>query len=408
MKNKYVFTAVLLAVILFVGNMLTMAYVRTEQSREQLKEGNLLVVTSFYPMYVAAENVIGDVEGVTLENLSEPQTGCLHDYQLTAADMKLLSKADVFIVNGGGIESFLSDVAESYPNLKIIQACDGIELLQAAEGTEDVDSDEAESEEHLHETETADTKAESDVHDEEADHADHDHSEHSHGDENAHAWMNLADYQIQVQNICEGLSEADSVHAEQYAKHAQTYQGKVRELQQEVAELSSQIAAQPVVVFHEAYEYIVQEYGLTLAGEMNLDEERQVSAGEVADILHAIEENHVSVVLAEKLYGTDMGEMVAKQSGVKVIYLEKKISHKPAPVLHAANNNAQVYSMYLGDNIHAKIPSLFHKMQYLIQNGYHGVSLNKESKSLVWEKQTAARNNSLSFGYMLKDKAASF
>ena len=135
----------------------------------------------FYPMYVAAENVIGDVEGVTLENLSEPQTGCLHDYQLTAVDMKLLSKADVFIVNGGGIESFLSDVAESYPNLKIIQACDGIELLQAAEGTEDVDSDEAESEEHLHETETADTKAESDVHDEEADHADHDHSEHSHG-----------------------------------------------------------------------------------------------------------------------------------------------------------------------------------------------------------------------------------
>ena len=68
---------------------------------------------------------------MTLENLSEPQTGCLHDYQLTAADMKLLSKADVFIVNGGGIESFLSDVAESYPNLKIIQACDGIELLQA-------------------------------------------------------------------------------------------------------------------------------------------------------------------------------------------------------------------------------------------------------------------------------------
>ena len=88
------------------------------------------------------------------------------------------------------------------------------------------------------------------------------------------------------------------------------------------ADQSTQIGAQPVVVFHEAYEYIVEEYGLTLAGEMNLDEERQVSAGEVADILHAIEENHVSVVLAEKLYGTDMGEMVAKQSGVKVIYLD--------------------------------------------------------------------------------------
>ncbi|WP_296118949.1 metal ABC transporter substrate-binding protein [uncultured Eubacterium sp.] len=315
MKNKYVFTAVLLAVILFVGSVLTMAYVRTEQKKEEAKDGDLLVVTSFYPMYVAAENVIGDVEGVTLENLSEPQTGCLHDYQLTAADMKLLSKADVFIVNGGGIESFLSDVAESYPNLKIVQACDGIDLLESAEGSEEShshgsDSDtDTDSEEHLHENE-------------DADHEDHDHSEHSHGDENAHAWMNLADYQIQVQNICNGLSEADSAHAEQYAENAQIYQGKVQELQQEAAELASQIASQPVVIFHEAYEYIAQEYGLQLAGEMNLDEERQVSAGEVADILHAIEDNHVSVVLAEELYGTDMGEMVAKQSGVKVVYLD--------------------------------------------------------------------------------------
>lgn len=302
MKNKYVFTAVLLAMILFVGSVLTMAYVRAEQKKEQAKDEDLLVVTSFYPMYVAAENVIGDVEGVTLENLSEPQTGCLHDYQLTAADMKLLSKADVFIVNGGGIESFLSDVAESYPDLKIVQACDGIDLLESAEGTGESHNDLSSNED--------------------ADHDDHDHSEHSHGDENAHVWMNLADYQIQVQNICNGLSEADSAHAEQYAKNAQTYQGKVQELQQEAAELASQIASQPVVIFHEAYEYIVQEYGLQLAGEMNLDEERQVSAGEVADILHSIEDNHVSGVLAEELYGTDMGEMVAKQSGVKVVYLD--------------------------------------------------------------------------------------
>ncbi len=365
MKNKYVFTAVLLAAILFAGSVLTMAYVRTEQKKEQAKDGDLLVVTSFYPMYVAAENVIGDVEGVTLKNLSEPQTGCLHDYQLTAADMKLLSKADVFIVNGGGIESFLSDVAESYPNLKIVQACDGIDLLESAEGTEESHDDDAnsdtdtDSDEHLHENEDAhaenddhsedtdiyadtddhsedtdiyadtddhsdeaDSHVDSDSHNEDADHEDHDHSEHSHGDENAHAWMNLADYQIQVQNICNGLSEVDSTHAEQYAENAQTYQGKVQELQQEAAELASQIASQPVVIFHEAYEYIVQEYGLQLAGEMNLDEERQVSAGEVADILHSIEDNHVSVVLAEELYGTDMGEMVAKQSGVKVVYLD--------------------------------------------------------------------------------------
>lgn len=325
MKNKYVFTAVLLAVILFVGTALTALYVHTEQKNEQVKDGDLLVVTSFYPMYVAAENVIGNIEGVTLENLSEPQTGCLHDYQLTAADMKLLSKADVFIVNGGGIESFLSDVAESYPNLKIIQACDGIELLESAEGTDAMGQSD---DEHLHETEehsedTDHVHTESDIHTEDTDHDSHDHSEHDHEHEdNAHVWMNMSDYQQQIQNICQGLSEADAHHAAQYQENAQSYQEKVQELQTEAEKLKAQIQSQPVVVFHEAYEYIVQEYGLELAGEMNLDEERQVSAGEVADILHVIEEHQVSVVLAEELYGSDMGEMVAKQSGVKVIYLD--------------------------------------------------------------------------------------
>ena len=316
MKNKYVFTAVLLAVILFVGTALTALYVRTEQKQEQAKDGDLLVVTSFYPMYIAAENVIGDTEGVTLENLSEPQTGCLHDYQLTAADMKLLSKADVFIVNGGGIESFLSDVAEAYPNLQIIQACDDIDLLESAEGTDAENTGTDESKE-----DTDQVHKESDVHEEDADHDSHDHSEHAH-DDNAHAWMNMEDYQIQIQNICDGLSEADRIHADRYAENTRIYQSKVRELQQEAAALKQKISARPVVIFHEAYEYVVQEYGLKLAGEMNLDEERQVSAGEVADILGAIEKNQVSVVLAEELYGSDMGEMVAKQSGVKVIYLD--------------------------------------------------------------------------------------
>lgn len=103
MKNKYVFVTVLLLVLLLTGAGLTQLYVK-EETKQQ--DSELMVVTSFYPMYIAAMNVIGDTPGVDLQNLSEPQTGCLHDYQLTPADMKLLSGADVFIVNGGGIESF--------------------------------------------------------------------------------------------------------------------------------------------------------------------------------------------------------------------------------------------------------------------------------------------------------------
>lgn len=75
------------------------------------------VVTSFYPVYIAAKKSSVMWRAVELHNLTEPQTGCLHDYQLTPQDMISLSHADLFLVNGGGIESFLSDVFTSYPEL---------------------------------------------------------------------------------------------------------------------------------------------------------------------------------------------------------------------------------------------------------------------------------------------------
>ncbi len=268
MKNKYVFVAVLLALILAVGSGLTGIYVNHQENKDS--QGELLVVTSFYPMYIAAENIIGDCDGVRVQNLSEPQTGCLHDYQLTAEDMKLLAAADVFVVNGGGIESFLTDVAAEYPGLKIINACENLELE----------------------------------------------------DDNAHAWMSMDSYLVQLETIRDGLIQADPEHESVYREHESAYAGQVQKLSDEAQDLEELLAGQPVVIFHEAYEYVADDYGLIVEGVMDLDEERQVSAGEVADILAAIEENQVKVILAEELYGRDMGEMMEAQTDVKVIYLD--------------------------------------------------------------------------------------
>ena len=131
-KNKNLFVCLMLAGILLVSVLIGTVAARRQETPAS-KE--LTVVTSFYPMYIAAENVIGDATDVRLENLSEPQTGCLHDFQLTPEDMKLLSTADVFIINGGGIESFMKDVAAAYPDLTIIEACENVQLL--AEGNDE-------------------------------------------------------------------------------------------------------------------------------------------------------------------------------------------------------------------------------------------------------------------------------
>ena len=267
MKNKYVFVTVMLAVLLFLGVGLTEIYVNHTEEKE---DGQYTVVTSFYPMYIAALNVVGENDHIRLENLSEPQTGCLHDYQLTPADMQLLSTADAFIINGGGIESFLGEVAEQYPELTIINASEQVDLIE----------------------------------------------------DNAHAWMNIEDYMTQVKTIEAELSAADPADAEQFSENAEAYLAKLSSLKEQADAVKPLTEGKNIVIFHEAYEYVAEEFGMQVSYVMDLDEERQVSAGEVADVVRAVTDGGVRVILAEELYGKDMGDTVESETDAKVCYLD--------------------------------------------------------------------------------------
>lgn len=311
MRNKYIFVVVMLVGILVVSLGLTTIYIdRTGKNVKQ--DEQFTVVTSFYPMYIAALNVIGDAEGVALFNLSEPQTGCLHDYQLTPADMQLLSKADVFIINGGGIETFLSNVAEAYPSLTIVEASEEVELLTEDENDHD----------HDHGEEEHGSGAGEQASDQEADDHEETGHEHDHGDVNAHAWMSVSAYRIQVATIAEYLMELDPGNADVYAKNAAIYDEKLAELEAQQEELGAKLAGKQVILFHEAYAYVAEDYGLEAVYLLDLDEERQVSAGEVADVLSAIRNDHVQYILAEELYGKDMGDTVQRETDVTVLYLD--------------------------------------------------------------------------------------
>lgn len=91
--------------------------------------------------------------------------------------------------------------------------------------------------------------------------------------------------------------------------------------------------------------------------------------------------------------------------GVKVVYLEKTIKsqHKSTNLL---SKKTTIQSMFLGNDIHVKIPALFNKMQYFIQKGYHGVRLDKQTQSLIWEKQDYQNENMFSFNRLAQSKYA--
>lgn len=327
MKNKCKFVGIMFLCILIVCTLAVMAYEHTAGMKGAAggasnASGNtkntdeaddiLTVVTSFYPMYIAALNIVDGVEGVRLENLSEPQTGCLHDFQLTPEDMKLLSTADVFVINGGGIESFMSDVAKAYPKLDVVEACEDVMLLSE----DDADSD------HDHDHE-ADTESDSDHdHDNEADAESDSAHDHDHGDENAHAWMSVPRYRTMVQTIASRLAEKDAKHADEYYANAKAYDAKLAVLEEKINSIKSLTSGQNIIIFHEAYEYVADDFSMNVCYLLDLDEERSVSAGEVKQVIGAIKDEGVSVILAEELYGKSMGDTVSRESDVNVVYID--------------------------------------------------------------------------------------
>ena len=327
MKNKCKFVGIMFLCILIVCTLAVMAYEHTagktgaagemsdaSDSAKNTDEADdmLTVVTSFYPMYIATLNIVDGVKGVRLENLSEPQTGCLHDFQLTPEDMKLLSTADVFVINGGGIESFMSDVAKAYPKLDVVVACEDVALLSDDESDSDHD--------HDHD---ADAESDSDHdHDHEADTESDSAHNHDHGDENAHAWMSVPRYRTMVKTIASHLAQKDEAHAEEYYANAEKYDAKLAKLEKEQDSLKSLTDGQNIVIFHEAYAYVADDFSMNACYLLDLDEERSVSAGEIKQVISTIKDDGVSVILAEELYGKSMGDTVSRETDVHVVYID--------------------------------------------------------------------------------------
>lgn len=275
MKNlKFILIVMVsLSIISVIGVNLLTASKHTESDET-------LIVASFYPMYIAGLNLLDGVDNVRLDNLSEPQTGCLHDYTLTTEDMKLLSKADVFMVNGGGIETFLTEVADEYPSLVQLDASSLIKKEDL--GAED----------------------------------------------NSHYWMSVELYSLQISALESGLcdyfskngdnsSAVDTIH-----ENAEKYISSLEELSAQQEVLKNSLAGSKVILFHEAYEYVADDYGMDVVYLMDLDEEREISAGEVADVMDELHQNDVKLVLAEEEYGSEMGSQVEQETDADVIYLD--------------------------------------------------------------------------------------
>ncbi len=260
-------------------------------NREKITDTNLNIITSFYPMYVATANIVDGVENVNLECLASPEVGCLHDYQLTVKDMMKLENADVFVINGGGMESFLDKAISVYPEMKIINASE--QIL----GEEDHD-------EHEH---------------------NHNH-EHLHGATNPHVWVSIDLHIHQIEEIARRLSEIDGDNKEKYEQNAQLYIEKLEALREEMHSELDLLPNKDIITFHEAFHYFAEEFGLNVMAVIEREPGTSPSARDVANIIDTVREYDVSAIFVEPQYLKTAANTISNETGVSVYELDPATS----------------------------------------------------------------------------------
>ena len=262
------------------------------------KEG-IQIVTSFFPMYVATINVTDGIDGVNVRNMTAPQTGCLHDYQLSVEDMKQLEDADIFVVNGGGMESFLSKVTESNKKLQVVEAAKDIPMLKDAEGP------------------------------------------------NPHLWVGITCYIQQVKNIADQLAKADAKHADLYKKNAEAYIAKLNRLKQDMHVKIDPLENRKIVTLHEAFPYMAQEFKLEIVDVVEREPGTEPAPQELEALIKQVKGMPVKVLFAEPQYSPAAAETVARESGAKIYQLDPCVTGEAKPenkdaYLKAMAKNADV------------------------------------------------------------------
>ena len=241
---------------------------------------SLNIVTSFYPIYISVLNVVQGADGVQVSNLTKPATGCLHDYQLSPQDLKVLSRASVFVINGAGMESFLEKVAAQYPGLVVIDASKGIKPL--------VDL--------------------------------------ATGQTNSHIWVSISNAAAQVINIEQGLAMLDPGNEGLYRSNAEKYAEKLRGLQERMRAGLEQVKDRRMITFHEAFAYFAAEFGLEVVAVIEREPGAEPNAREMAATIELIRRKGVQAIFAEPQYPAKSARIIAQETGAQLHTLDPAAS----------------------------------------------------------------------------------
>lgn len=228
-----------------------------------------------------AQNVAGD--RLKIEALM-PVGADPHSFEPTPQDSRKIAESDMVIVNGAGFEEFLA---------KLLQNAGGTQqIIEASKGL------------------TSRTLKANEPHD--ADNP---------GD--PHFWFDPTKTITYVENIRDGLTQADPAGAEVYRSNAARYIEKLNALDAEIKQQVSVVpeANRKLVTDHDTFGYFADRYGFEIVGMIvpSFSTADSSTAQQVANLIDRIKATGAKAIFIEASTNPALADQIARDTGARVV-----------------------------------------------------------------------------------------
>ena len=257
------------------------------------------MLTSIKPLQLIAAAV---QDGVAVPEVLLPPGASPHNYALRPSDVRRVQDVDLLYWIGPDMETFLPRVLAGRNKASVpVQSLPGMHLRHFI--------------------------ASSDHHDDGDDEHDHDHRP---GSVDAHLWLSSVNARVIAAKMAADLSQADPANATRYESNVKAFDARMDAVDAKIKQRVAGIADKPYFVFHEAFDYFEEAYGLKHAGVFAVSSEVQPGAQHVAAMRTRLATFGKTCVFSEPPLRPRLAETLSAGLPVKLAELDGLGGYTPA------------------------------------------------------------------------------
>lgn len=254
------------------------------------------VVATIKPLHALASGVMADIATPTLLVRGKDSE---HGYALKPSEAKALGQADLIVWIGEPLETFMTKPLSGLPKkVRVLEVSeiDGLKRLKPREGGV---WDRHDQHGHSHGKKQA---------------AKHDRKDEIDG----HVWLDIDNAKLIVRALARALGEIDGVNRAVYERNAASLSAGLDGLDAELKARLAPIKDQPYIVFHDAYQYFEQRYGLSAAGSITVHPENKPSARRLSQLRAKVVDLKARCVFSEPQYNAGLVRTVVEGTEARI------------------------------------------------------------------------------------------